>query len=128
MRMEGKVAIVTGGARGIGEAIARLFAKEGACVTIGDILVDQGRKVTGEIVDAGRRALFVALDVTKEEDWRAAIEATVNEFGKLNVLVNNAGIYSPEIVARDQPRRPGRSRWRYMPPGPSSGPSCLYRR
>ncbi len=98
MRMEDKVALVTGGARGIGEAIARLFAEEGACVTIGDILVEQSRRVAGEIADAGGRALFVALDVTKEEDWRAAIDATVKEFGKLNVLVNNAGIYSPEIV------------------------------
>ena len=98
MRMEGKVAIVTGGARGIGEAIARLFAAEGTCVTIGDILDEEGLTVAKEIADGGGRALFVTLDVTKEGDWRAAVEATVREFGKLNVLVNNAGIYSPEIV------------------------------
>ena len=98
MRMEGKVAIVTGGARGIGEAIARLFAREGACVTIGDIRAEQGMKVAKEIVDSGGRALFVSLNVTREGDWMAAVEATVKEFGKLNVLVNNAGIYSPETV------------------------------
>ena len=98
MRMEGKVAIVTGGARGIGEAIARLFAAEGACVTIGDIRAEEGRKVAKEIAEGGGRARFIILDVTKEEDWHAAIETTVKEFGKLNVLVNNAGIYSPEVV------------------------------
>ena len=98
MRMEGKVAIVTGGARGIGEAIARLFTAEGCCVTIGDIRAEEGLKVAKEITEAGGRARFITLDVTKEEDWHAAIETTVKEFGKLNVLVNNAGIFSAEVV------------------------------
>ena len=98
MRMEGKVAIVTGGARGIGEAIARLFTAEGACVTIGDIRAEEGLKVAKEITEGGGRARFIILDVTKEEDWHAAIETTVKEFGELNVLVNNAGIFSAEVV------------------------------
>ncbi|MCH8086979.1 MAG: SDR family oxidoreductase [Chloroflexi bacterium] len=98
MRMEGKVALISGGARGIGEAIARLFAREGACVTIGDILEDEGQRVAREIDDAGGRALFVRLDVTVEEEWRRAVQATVERFGQLNVLVNNAGIYRKELV------------------------------
>ena len=98
MRLEGKVALISGGARGIGEAIARLFAREGASVTIGDILEDEGQRVAREIDDAGGRALFVRLDVTVEEDWRRAVQATVERFGKLNVLVNNAGIYRKELV------------------------------
>ena len=98
MRLEGKVALISGGARGIGEAIARLFAREGACVTIGDILEDEGQRVAREIDDAGGRALFVRLDVTVEEDWRRAVQATVERFGQLNVLVNNAGIYRKELV------------------------------
>ncbi|MCH8089063.1 MAG: glucose 1-dehydrogenase [Chloroflexi bacterium] len=98
MRLEGKVALISGGARGIGEAIARLFAREGACVTIGDILEDEGQRVAREIDDAGGRALFVRLDVTVEEEWRRAVQATVERFGQLNVLVNNAGIYRKELV------------------------------
>ena len=98
MRLEGKVALISGGARGIGEAIARLFAREGACVTVGDILEDEGQRVAREIDDAGGRALFVRLDVTVEEEWRRAVQATVERFGQLNVLVNNAGIYRKELV------------------------------
>ena len=98
MRLEGKVALISGGARGIGEAIARLFAREGASVAIGDILEDEGQRVAREINDAGGRALFVRLDVTVEEDWRRAVQATVERFGQLNVLVNNAGIYRKELV------------------------------
>ena len=76
MRLEGKVAIITGGARGQGAAEARLFAREGAKVVIGDILDEQGAKVAEEIVESGGDALYVHLDVSKEEDWRLAIETT----------------------------------------------------
>jgi 3(or 17)beta-hydroxysteroid dehydrogenase len=69
-----------------------LFAKEGAKVTIGDVLEDEGRKLEAEINATGGVALFVHLDVTHEADWHKAVEATVNRFGKLDVLVNNAGI------------------------------------
>jgi NAD(P)-dependent dehydrogenase (short-subunit alcohol dehydrogenase family) len=98
MRLEGKVALISGGARGIGEAIARLFAREGASVAIGDILEDEGQRVAREIDDAGGRCLFVRLDVAEEEDWRRAVQVTVERFGNLNVLVNNAGIYRKELV------------------------------
>ena len=94
MRLEGKVAIITGGARGQGAAEARLFAREAAKVVIGDVLDEQGAKVADEIVKSGGDALYVHLDVSKEEDWRLAIETTVSKYGKLNVLVNNAAIFA----------------------------------
>ena len=92
MRLKNKVALISGGARGMGAAEAQLFAQEGAKVTIGDILEDEGRKLEAEINATGGEALFVRLDVTGEADWRKAVEATVNRFGKLDILVNNAGV------------------------------------
>jgi len=92
MRLEGKVALISGGARGMGAAEARLFAKEGAKVVIGDVLEAQGKEVEAEINASGGEALFARLDVTRADDWQRAIDATVARFGKLNVLVNNAGI------------------------------------
>jgi NAD(P)-dependent dehydrogenase (short-subunit alcohol dehydrogenase family) len=92
MRLAGKVALVTGGAHGMGEAEARLFAHEGAKVVIGDILEAEGRQVAAAIAAAGGDARFVRLDVTSEPDWRAAVAGAVEGFGKLDVLVNNAGI------------------------------------
>jgi NAD(P)-dependent dehydrogenase (short-subunit alcohol dehydrogenase family) len=92
MRLQGKIALISGGARGMGAVEARLFAQEGAKVTIGDVLEDEGRKVEAEINAIGGEALFVHLDVTREADWQKAVEATVKRFGKLDVLVNNAGI------------------------------------
>jgi len=92
MRLSGKVALISGGARGMGAVEARLFAKEGARVAIGDMLEDEGRKLEAEINASGGEALFVRLDVTREADWQQAVEATIGRFGKLNVLVNNAGI------------------------------------
>jgi cyclopentanol dehydrogenase len=92
MRLEGKVAIISGGARGMGAVEARLFAKEGAKVVIADILEDEGRKLEAEIEAAGGKALFVRLDVTSESDWQDAVATAVRRLGKLDVLVNNAGI------------------------------------
>jgi cyclopentanol dehydrogenase len=92
MRLEGKVAIISGGARGMGAVEARLFAKEGAKVVIADILEDEGRKLAADIEAAGGKALFVRLDVTRESDWQDAVATAVRRFGKLDVLVNNAGI------------------------------------
>ena len=92
MRLEGKVAIITGGARGIGAAIAQMLAREGAAVVIGDVLEDEGRQTAAEITAAGGQGEFLRLDVTSEESWAAAVDLAVTRFGKLNVLVNNAGI------------------------------------
>jgi NAD(P)-dependent dehydrogenase (short-subunit alcohol dehydrogenase family) len=92
MRLKSKVALISGGARGMGAVEARLFAQEGAKVTIGDVLEDEGRKLEAEINATGGEALFVRLDVTSEADWQKAVEAAVTRFGKLDVLVNNAGI------------------------------------
>jgi 3(or 17)beta-hydroxysteroid dehydrogenase len=92
MRLAGKVALISGGARGMGAVEARLFAKEGAKVTIGDILEDEGRQLEAAIAAAGGEAMFVHLDVTHEAAWQHAVEATVSRFGRLDVLVNNAGI------------------------------------
>jgi 3alpha(or 20beta)-hydroxysteroid dehydrogenase len=87
--VEGKVAIVTGGARGQGAAQARLLAKNGASVIIADIRADEGKAVAGEI---GAQARFVHHDVTDEAGWQAVIDATLSAFGGIEILVNNAGI------------------------------------
>ena len=92
MRLDGKVALISGGARGMGAEEARLFAQEGAKVVIGDVLDEEGSKTEAEINETEGEALFVRLDVTQEESWRGAVEAAVARFGTLNVLVNNAGI------------------------------------
>ena len=91
-RLDGKVAFISGGARGMGAAEARLFAKEGAKVVIGDVLDDDGRQVEAEVNQTGGDCLFVHLDVTSEADWQEAIAAATSRFGGLHVLVNNAGI------------------------------------
>ena len=92
MRLEGKVALISGGARGQGAVEARLFVSEGAKVVFGDILDEQGRMVEAELNESGADATYVHLDVTREADWVAAINETVNRYGRLDVLVNNAGI------------------------------------
>ena len=94
MRLAGKVALISGGARGMGAAEARLFAAEGAKVVLGDVLADAGRRVEAEIAETGGEALFVNLDVTSEDDWREAVEAATRRFGALHILVNNAGIWN----------------------------------
>ena len=94
MRLQGKVAIITGGARGQGAAEARMFAREGAKVVFGDVLDDEGRQVEAEIGAAGGEAVYVRLDVTDEDSWREAVGTAVSRFGKVDILVNNAGIAS----------------------------------
>lgn len=87
--LDGKVAIVTGAARGTGEATARLFVEEGAKVVLGDIRDELGAAVAEDLGDA---AHYVHLDVTRESDWERAVEVARERFGLLNVLVNNAGV------------------------------------
>ena len=88
-RLDGKVAIVSGAARGQGEAEARLFAAEGAHVVLGDVLDERGQAVADDI---GDRARYVHLDVTQEADWSRAVKEAESAFGPVTVLVNNAGI------------------------------------
>jgi len=93
MRLEGKVALITGTGRGQGAAESKLFAKEGAKVVVADVLDQEGITVAAEIAEAGGEAIYVHLDVTNEDDWEAAVRETVSNFGKLDILVNNAGIW-----------------------------------
>jgi 3(or 17)beta-hydroxysteroid dehydrogenase len=92
MRLAGKVALISGGASGMGQSEAAIFAREGARVVVGDILEAEGRDTAAQITKAGGQARFVKLDVTSEADWQAAVGAAVTGFGKLNDHVNNAGI------------------------------------
>jgi 3(or 17)beta-hydroxysteroid dehydrogenase len=92
-RLDGKVAFLSGAARGIGAATARLMAAAGAKVVIGDILEDKGRETVKEIAAAGGQALFVKHDVTTEAGWKTAVDAGLKQFGKLDILVNNAGLF-----------------------------------
>ncbi len=102
MRLANKVALISGGARGMGAVEAKLFAKEGAKVIIGDMLEAEGRKVEAEINEAGRETggecVFVPLDVSNEDAWQRAVNEAVSRFGKLDILVNNAGIYRAHVV------------------------------
>jgi 3alpha(or 20beta)-hydroxysteroid dehydrogenase len=88
-RLEGKVALITGGSRGQGAAEVRLFAAEGARVVVADVRVDAGEALAEEL---GPNVVFTRLDVSSEEEWAAAMASTIERFGGLNVLVNNAGI------------------------------------
>ena len=118
-RLDGKVAIISGGARGQGEVEAKLFAQEGAKVVFGDILDDEGRQVEAAIRQAGGEATYVHLDVTQEADWQEAVQTAVSTYGKLDILVNNAGILrrdgieetTKESVGHD----PGGERHRRVP-------------
>ena len=92
MRLAGKVALVSGGASGMGLSEATIFAREGAKVVVADVLESEGKQAADTIVAGGGQARFVRLDVTSEAEWDAAVKATVGAFGKLDVLVNNAGI------------------------------------
>jgi NAD(P)-dependent dehydrogenase (short-subunit alcohol dehydrogenase family) len=99
MRLAGKIALITGGASGMGQSEAIIFAKEGAKVVVADVLEAEGRRVADSLGGAGR---FVHLDVTSEPGWQKAIEATRKDFGKLDVLVNNAGIsgtFDPDTLS-----------------------------
>jgi NAD(P)-dependent dehydrogenase (short-subunit alcohol dehydrogenase family) len=92
-RLDGKVALISGAARGIGGETARLMGQAGAAVVIGDVLDDRGRETVAAINAAGGRAEYTHLDVTKEDDWTAAVNLATSRFGKLDILVNNAGVF-----------------------------------
>jgi 3(or 17)beta-hydroxysteroid dehydrogenase len=104
MRLQGKVAVISGAAHGMGEVEAKLFAAEGAKVVIADILENEAQQVVAAISGTGGEALFVRLDVTKEEDWQEVVSTTVARLGKLDILVNNAGIsgtYTSDLMSTE---------------------------
>ena len=101
-KLDGKIALISGGARGQGAAEARLFAQEGAKVVIADILDAQGQQVEAEINELGGDALYIHLDVTSESDWQNAVQATVAKYGKLDILVNNAAIIIEKAAIEDR--------------------------
>jgi 3alpha(or 20beta)-hydroxysteroid dehydrogenase len=96
-KLDGKVALISGGARGQGAAEAHTFAREGARVIFGDVRDAEGKEVEAAIRAAGGDALYVHLDVTSEADWRSAVQLTVDRHGKLDILINNAGIVIPRV-------------------------------
>jgi cyclopentanol dehydrogenase len=93
-RVAGKVAFISGGARGIGASTARLFVKEGANVVVGDVRDTEGQKLIDQFNSDRKRAAYVHLDVSKADDWEKAIATAEREFGVLHILVNNAGVLS----------------------------------
>ncbi len=97
-RLDGKVVLISGGARGQGALEAELFAAEGASVVFGDVLDDEGQSVERRITEVGGEAVYVHLDVTSDDDWTAAVDTAIARFGKLDVLVNNAGIANDEKI------------------------------
>jgi NAD(P)-dependent dehydrogenase (short-subunit alcohol dehydrogenase family) len=97
MRLKDKVAIVTGGAHGMGEAEARLFAEEGARVIVADILEHEAERVAADIRARGGEALAAKIDVTSESEWVGLINKAVATYGKLDILVNNAGISGSSV-------------------------------
>lgn len=99
MRLLNKVALITGGARGMGATAAQLFVKEGAKVVIGDVLGEEGREIAKRIKSNGGQCIFTYLDVTNPDDWAHAVRLTVSTFGSVDVLVNNAGILIREDLA-----------------------------
>jgi 3alpha(or 20beta)-hydroxysteroid dehydrogenase len=101
-KLDGKVALISGGARGQGAAEAETFVKEGARVVFGDIRDDEGKKVEAAIRARGGDAVYVHLDVTSETDWQAAVQTTVSRYGKLDVLINNAAIVIPRVPIEER--------------------------
>src|SRR5215813_2275715 len=97
-RLDGKIALLSGAARGIGAETARLMVEAGAAVAIGDVLDERGRETVRTLEEAGGKAFYLHLDVTRESDWAAAVEAVVARFGGLDILVNNAGVFLAKSI------------------------------
>ena len=92
-RFDGKTVLISGGARGIGAETARLMCEAGASVVIGDILDDIGAELVASLSGDGHQARLITLDVTRPDDWDAAVALATSEFGHIDILVNNAGIF-----------------------------------
>ena len=101
-KLDGKVALISGGARGQGAAEAETFAREGARVVFGDILDAEGRKVEATIRDHGGQATYVHLDVTREADWQSAVKTLLDAHGRLDILINNAAIVIPRVPIEER--------------------------
>ncbi len=101
--LTGRKALVTGGARGLGEGMAQALADAGAAVMIGDVLTSLGRDTAGKLAAGGAKAAFVQLDVTREDDWVAAVKATIDTLGGFDILINNAGIEVTALVSEIEP-------------------------
>src|SRR5271166_2036841 len=92
MRLENKVALITGAASGMGASMARIFAREGAKVVVADVLEEEGRGVVADITRADGGAIFRRLDVSSEAEWKATVDAALAEYRRLDILVNDAGL------------------------------------
>ena len=103
MRLDGKVALVTGGALGMGASTAQLFAKEGAKVIVTDMLESEGQAVADGIVAANGAAVFQKHNVADEDEWQAAAKVALDTYGAIDILINNAGISGsdPDLLSRD---------------------------
>jgi cyclopentanol dehydrogenase len=101
-KLDGKVALISGGARGQGAAEAETFAREGAKVVFGDVRDDEGKKVEATIKANGLEAVYVHLDVTSEADWQRAVQTAVTRFGRLDILINNAAIVIPRVPIEER--------------------------
>ncbi|HEY4908118.1 MAG TPA: SDR family NAD(P)-dependent oxidoreductase, partial [Methylomirabilota bacterium] len=101
-KLDGKVALISGGARGQGAAEAEAFAREGAKVVFGDIRDADGQKVEAAIRDAQGEATYVHLDVISEPDWQNAVQTAIRRYGRLNILINNAAIVVPRVPIEER--------------------------
>ncbi len=97
-RLDGKIALLSGAARGIGAETARLMVEAGAAVAVCDVLDERGGETVRALEEAGGKALYLHLDVTRESDWAVAVDAVVARFGGLDILVNNAGVFLPIAI------------------------------
>ena len=98
MKLDGKVALITGGSSGIGSATAALLAEEGAAVVLTGRSKERGEQVALAINEAGGKAMFIRADVRVADDCQKAVEQTLERFGRIDVLFNNAGVYHPKTV------------------------------
>ena len=101
-KLDGKVALISGGARGQGAAEAETFVREGAKVVFGDVRDTEGQKVEAAIRAAGGEATYVHLDVTSETDWQRAVETATGRYGRLDILINNAAIVIPRVPIEER--------------------------